>query len=287
MSKKTMAEYSRVVGRVVTTLCLCSLASWSMAAEVPLWELGIGPGVMSLPAYRGSSEDRTYVLPMPYFTYHGRYLRADRDGVSGSIFHTEHVSLVASLAASPPVSGRGVEVRRGMGGLDPTFELGPQLNITLFKSADASQRIKLELPLRAAYTLEAAPRSAGYVFHPKIAIDLAAIPSMKKWSGGLSGGPIFSDSRQNNYFYSVSAAEAMIGRPAYTAKSGFAGVQLTSFLSRRFPKYWVGGFARYDNVSGAVFAASPLVERKSNLAVGLAVSRIFKVSKRTVTETED
>jgi hypothetical protein len=68
---------------------------------------------------------------------------------------------------------------------------------------------------------------------------------MKGWRGGIGGGPIFSDSRQNNYFY------------------------------------------RYDNVSGAVFAASPLVERKSNLAVGIAVSRIVKVSKRTVTETED
>jgi outer membrane protein len=41
-------------------------------------------------------------------------------------------------------------------------------------------------------------------------------------------------------------------------------------------RYWfVGAFARYDQLNGAVFENSPLVEIDNYFAVGFAVSRIF------------
>lgn len=51
---------------------------------------------------------------------------------------------------------------------------------------------------------------------------------------------------------------------------------------RRFPKFWVGAFASYDNLSGATIANSPLVQDKNNFAAGIAVSWIFDESSTRV-----
>jgi hypothetical protein len=68
-----MSGCARAVGRILTILCLWPLATVTPAAKVPLWELGIGPGVMSLPAYRGSSADRTYLLPNERLAWRNRW----------------------------------------------------------------------------------------------------------------------------------------------------------------------------------------------------------------------
>jgi len=48
-------------------------------------------------------------------------------------------------------------------------------------------------------------------------------------------------------------AALTLARPAYEARAGYAGVQVLSAMWKRFPSYWVGGFVRYDNVSGWFF----------------------------------
>ncbi len=259
----------------------------SQADEVPLWEAGLGPAVVTLPAYRGSAQSDVYVLPMPYFVYRGKFLKADRDGLSGSLFESDNTRLIASLSVSPPVSNRGVEARRGMSDLAPTIEVGPQLSIDLFESPGPLRRFKLEIPLRAAFSVESSPQLVGFVLHPKLGLDFADLPKMKGWKLGVSAGPVFSDSRQNAYFYTVAPIEALPGRPAYVPGSGYGGLQASATLSRRFPKYWVGAFARYDNLSGSAFESSPLVQRTSTAAIGIAITRILKTSKRMVTESEE
>jgi hypothetical protein len=57
-------------------------------------------------------------------------------------------------------------------------------------------------------------------------------------------------------------------------------------LTKRFPRYWVGGFLRYENISGAVFEDSPLVNRESALSVGLALSWVFGESSKRVEVAE-
>src|SRR3546814_5015082 len=61
---------------------------------------------------------------------------------------------------------------------------------------------------------------------------------------------------------------ATADRPAYDAKSGYAGSQFLMSLSKRYPKYWLGAFARWDSLAGAVFADSPLVKRDHYFAAG-------------------
>ena len=45
------------------------------AGDVPLWEAGAGVAVIDFSDYRGSDERNTYVLPVPYFVYRGKFLK--------------------------------------------------------------------------------------------------------------------------------------------------------------------------------------------------------------------
>ncbi|HHO70113.1 MAG TPA: hypothetical protein ENN02_01365, partial [Halothiobacillus sp.] len=50
----------------------------------------------------------------------------------------------------------------------------------------------------------------------------------------------------------------------------------------RFGQLWVGGFLRYDNLSGAAFADSPLVETRHSLMAGIGTAWVFGKSSRQV-----
>jgi outer membrane scaffolding protein for murein synthesis (MipA/OmpV family) len=53
-------------------------------------------------------------------------------------------------------------------------------------------------------------------------------------------------------------------------------------LTKRFPRYWVGGYVRYDALSGAVYEDSPLIETQHAVAAGVAMSWVFGESSRRV-----
>jgi hypothetical protein len=59
-------------------------------------------------------------------------------------------------------------------------------------------------------------------------------------------------------------------------------MQFLAALSKRYPKFWVGGFARYDTLRGAVFEDSPLVTSNRYMAAGFAISWILDESRERV-----
>lgn len=252
------------------------------AEDKPLWEIGAGVAAFSFPAYRGSDQQSNFLLPVPHFIYHGDFLKADRHGVRGSLFDSDRVDLTLSLALSPPAASDGIGARAGMPDLKASFEFGPEMDLTFWRSPDRARFVKLLLPLRAAVTLEGSPRDIGWVFHPKLNIDITDLPAMPGWNLGLLAGPLFGDKRQHAYYYSVEAPHATASRPAYAAQAGYAGTQYLAALSKRFPKYWLGGFVRYDNLAGATFADSPLVRQKDYLAAGVAITWILGESSTRV-----
>ena len=253
------------------------------ATDKPLWEAGAGVGVLSLPAWRGADETRNYVLPVPYFTYHGRFLRADRHGIRGVLFDSDRIDLGISLAASPPVGSDRSGARAGMPDLDATAEIGPQLDLILWRSDSHARSLKLILPLRSAFTLSGSPRQEGWVFSPALNLDITDMAGLPGWNLGLRSGPLFASRRQHAYFYEVTPAQATATRPAYAADGGYSGSQFLVSLSKRYPGYWVGGYARYDALQGAAFENSPLVSRSHYLAAGVAVAWVFGESSQRVT----
>ena len=261
------------------------LAGTLHAEEKPLWEAGIGAGVLTFPDYRGADRRQTYVLPVPYFVYRGEFLKADRNGVRGIFFNSDRVDLNVSVSASAPVDSIDNPTRAGMPNLKPTFEIGPSLDITLWALRARGLKLDLRLPFRAGITLESNPQYIGWLFSPRLNLDIADAIG-PGWNLGLLTGPLYGDRKQHRYFYSVAPEFATPDRPAYDARSGYGGMQFVAAVSKRFPSFWVGGFVRYDTLAGAVFDDSPLVKQKNYLAGGIAVSWILGESSRKVQATD-
>jgi outer membrane protein len=248
----------------------------------PLWEAGVGIATLSFPAYRGSDQTQAFVLPTPYFVYRGEFFKADREGLRAQLLGSERLELTLSGALSPPAPSDEVRARSGMPDLRANAEIGPQLNVRLWGSSADTHQLKLQLPLRAAFTLERKPKDLGWVFHPKLNLDLTALPGLPGWTLGLQAGPLFGDRKQHQYFYGVAPSEATPERASYQARAGFAGMQYLIGASRQYERQWVGAFVRYDSLSGATFANSPLVRTKNYFAAGVAVSWILGESAERV-----
>lgn len=282
----------------LTVLLCAAMAARAAAAEpdpeqrrLPLWELGAGVGSLRLPDYRGSDRARSYVLPIPYFVYRGDWLRADREGARAVLVDAQRFEVDVSLAAAAPA--RNNPAREGMADLPVRIEAGPSVNVELWRAGGsraglagtqlaptqlARTHLELRAPLRAATTLERAPRSVGWTFNPHLNLDLHS----DGWDIALQAGAVFGDRRFHNHLYGVSAAQATTQRAAYDARGGYAGWLALAGASRRFENLWVGTFFRYDSLRGAVIADSPLVKSDRALSFGFAAAWIFSVSDRWV-----
>ena len=250
----------------------------------PLWELGVGVAGLRLPDYRGSDQSRAYVLPLPYIVYRGTWLKADRDGARALLFDSQRVKVDVSVAASTPTRSSDNAARAGMPNLPGTFELGPNLNLTLAASLQDRWKLDLRLPLRAAISAQRSPKFVGTTFSPNLNLDVGGVGG--GWNLGLLTGPLFADRKYHEHFYGVDAAYATAARPAYRAGSGYAGWQALAATSRRVGNLWVGAFLRYDSLHGAAFQDSPLVRRNSALTFGLGVSWILATSSELVAGTD-
>jgi MipA family protein len=250
------------------------------ADEKPLWEFGLGLGAVAFEDYRGSATTHAYPLPVPYIIYRGEYLQADRDGVRGKLFNQDWLEINVSGNLTTPV--RNDRERSGMPDLRTTVELGPSFDFHLFKSSDAKYKLDLRMPLRLAETLQSSPRWIGGTFTPRLNLDIVGPFGYSGWNLGLALGPEFADRRYNQYFYSVAPQYATATRPAYQASGGYAGTQSLAALSKRFPKFWVGTYVRYDRLEGAAFFDSPLIQRRSYWSAGIGFAWMISQSSRLV-----
>jgi len=271
----------------LAALLLASLpAGHSVAAEKPLWELGVGISALSLPDYRGSDESSLYAIPFPYLIYRGTFLKADRNGIRGTFFGSDRIELNVSLGASLPVNSDDNPARQGMPDLQPTVEIGPSLDFNLWRTPDRRYKLDLRLPVRTAVTVKEGMDDIGWVFSPRLNLDISDVAGMAGWNLGLLAGPLYGSERNHDYFYTVAPQYATAERPAYDAKGGYAGSQFMMTTSKRYPKYWLGAFVRWDSLKGAVFVDSPLVQREDYFAAGIGIAWILGESSTRVEADE-
>jgi hypothetical protein len=171
--------------------------------------------------------------------------------------------------------------------LRSTVELGPSLDLHLWRSADERVKFDVRLPLRAVFTVQARPHSIGAVFAPNASIDIKDVAGFQGWYFGALAGPLFADHRYHDYFYTVAPQFATPARPAYEASAGYSGAQILVALSKRYPSFWLGAYVRHDTLTGAAFESSPLVKRDSYWATGAGIAWIIHQSKRLVNDTDD
>lgn len=264
--------------RHIALSLLLPLAPTLNAAEEmkPLWEAGFGPAGLYFPDYRGADHSSSYLLPFPYLVYRGDVLKVDRKGLRGLLFQSDKVWLDISLNGATPVDSDQNGAREGMPDLDPVFEIGPSLKVSLYHSDPLS--VRFDLPYRYVYATDFSTLDAhGTVIHPNLTIDYD-----RDWSVGLTFGPLYASKPYHDYYYSVAPEYATAARPAYRAEGGYSGMRYTLGLSRRFKRWWVGAFVRYDDLRGAAFTDSPLVRQEDALMAGMSFAWVFGQSQQLV-----
>lgn len=267
-------------------ICLVVLSLYSASAQayhLPLWEWGAGVGGLYLPAYRGAKGSQYYALPFPYVIYRGDIVQVDEEGMRGRLFKTDRIVLDLSLAGNVPVPKDQSGARAGMPKLDPLGEIGPTLDFSLWRGGKRSQgetSLWLRLPMRVAVSVgEPLIANQGWVFSPYLDLGFRKGASRSFWRVSLSLGPLYASRRYHEYFYKVADKYATATRPAYQPDAGYSGSRATLSLVVNSRHWFFGAFARYDRLEGAAFEDSPLVESRSYLATGFAVSWIFGASK--------
>jgi len=267
---------------------LLALMTLPAQAELrPQWELGVGLAGLDFPLYRGAEDRRSYLLPVPYVQYHGDILQISRDRMRGLFFRKGPVELDFSVNGGVPVNSSDSAARRGMPDLAPTLEIGPSLNVHLYFEERRSTNLDLRLPLRKVIATNFSRfEHQGWLFHPQLALDFRNV-RQSGWNFGLVGGLIYADQQYHQYYYDVAPQYATPTRPAYSAGGGYSGAQVMTTFSRRFDGFWIGGFARWDDLSGAAFVDSPLVKSRQSFAVGLMVSWILFSSDKRVEVSDD
>ena len=266
-----------------TLAAMLAALLWSVssyAKEAPLWEFGLGAGAIAFQDYRGSDTTHAYPLPVPYIVYNGEFLKADRDGVRGTLLNQDRLEINVSFTLTTPV--RNDRARSGMPDLRSTVELGPSFDFHLLRSEEGRIKLDLRMPVRAVTTVEILPTLVGWTFSPRLNLDLRDPFGLPGWNLGLLAGPLFANRRYHEYFYSVAPQFATPSRPEFAAAGGYAGTQTLAALSKRYPKFWMGAYMRYDTLAGAAFVDSPLVERKSYWTGGFGFAWMIQKSQRVV-----
>jgi MipA family protein len=276
----------RFIG-ILTLMICCAWGSAGHADELPLWETGFGFTGLSLPDYRGSNEQREYVLPFPFVIYRGEIVRMDRKCLYGILFESKRVHINLSADGGVPVKSDRNAARSGMPNLDPTGQIGPSLEICLSSDCDSNRAVQILLPVRAAFASDFSRiRDVGFVANPQLNFDFRNLGSEHGWNLGVTFGPLFSTERYNDYYYEVPTQYTIPGvRSAYDAHGGYSGTVFIAALSKRFEHIWFGAFTRYDELSGAVFADSPLVRTKHAVLAGFGIAWVFGESQILVNAT--
>jgi outer membrane protein len=266
---------------VILCAVLCSVCS---AGELPLWEAGLGFTGLSIPDYRGSDEQRAYFLPIPYLVYRGDILRVDKKGMYGMLFSSDRVELNISADLGVPVQSDKNSARTGMPNLDTAGQIGPSLELCLINKCESNREVRIRLPVRAVMAMNLSRISGiGFVTNPQLNVDIDNIGPGRGWDLGFACGPIFASEQYHDYYYQVSPQYAIPGvRPTYDAKSGYSGTLFIITASKRFDRVWFGAFARYDDLTGAVFADSPLIKMKHSFMAGFGIAWVFGQSTTLV-----
>ena len=100
MAAMTIKTGARLMGLALASLSMAAQA----AEEKPLWEVGAGVAAFSFPAYRGSDETNNFLMPVPLFSYHGDFFKADRHGIRAAFLDSALLSRPLTTEATEPTT---------------------------------------------------------------------------------------------------------------------------------------------------------------------------------------
>ena len=261
--------------------CTAIAASSNDEEGLPLWEIGLGLGAVHQSSYTGTKQSRVIVLPIPVPVYRGEILKSDDDGVRAQLFKNERAKLDLSMDFNAQLDSDDIDLRKGMDDIGNIVQIGPSIDVILTKT-DKS-KLSLNLPFRAALEIgENGLDNRGFNFSPHITYNRNLAFADRSWVAGVSIGPQFGDADYHDIYYGVGIDDATQHRSAYNADGGYSGSRLQLTMKSNNSKRLLLGFLRYENINGATFDNSPLVETNHNLVIGFLYSHYFFKSKKRV-----
>ena len=256
---------------LLSVTILYSVSSLSKEME---WQLGAGIAAINLNLYPGSTDTKNYVLPIPYFTLVSENLEIGR-GIRGFLFKSDDVVLDVSADFGIPVDSDDSSARIGMPDLDAVLQLGPSLEFLLTELRRDKIDVRFELPLRAAIASDIKHTSnEGWMMEPRFSIEKRRILKSglaMKFTVGLK----YATQDFHAYYYDVDPGFSTATRPAYASEKGFGGSFAKVRASWREGDWIWWTLLRYQNLNGAVFENSPLVEEKNYYLFGVGFAWVF------------
>jgi len=264
--------------RTINILLLLTFfhSSGSLAMKFS-WELGGSIGAFDIPLYIGSAQSRQYILPLPYAKLMSKHFEID-DGVRGFLFRSDKVRLDLSADLSVPVRSKYSVARRDMPNLDTVVQFGPSLEITLAGKYKSENELRLEFPLRAAFSTDVKDtRNIGWLMESVLTYQRKR-QQRKADAIKISFGVRYATKDYHQYYYDVAPAFVTPQRGVFTSGGGYSGFFTDAVYGWREGDiiYWV--LLRYQNLKGAVYENSPLVEDKNYFLSGVGITWVFAQS---------
>ncbi|MEO0336097.1 MAG: MipA/OmpV family protein [Pseudomonadota bacterium] len=266
-------------------LCL-SISAMAIGGDLqpqtrPLYEIGVGAAVFSLPDYPGSDQSRVRALGLPYGIYRGQYFRADEDGgIRGRFFDLSRWDIDVAAGAAFPASSDENVARDGMPDLDWIGRVGPRLRYRVLENG-SRDRFFINLPVQTVFSTDFGRLDGrGFIFLPSVRYD---------YRGLLSGrvrllatvAAVFGTRPLMDYFYTVPTKFSRPDRPAYSAREGFLEMRYRAGVIWRIsPKYILAASVGWNNLEWARNRRSPLLRQEitTTAVIGL-IWRVFASSE--------
>ena len=238
------------------------------------WDLGMGAAAFNMDLYPGSADKKNYVLPLPYFTLESEMLKIDT-GIKGFLFQSEYVVLDVSADFGIPVDSDDSSARMGMPDLDAVVQVGPSLEFLLTGREKDQLDVRFELPVRAVIASDIRQTSnEGWLLEPHFSVEKRRIYKSglaMKFTFGLK----YATRDFHAYYYDVEPVFSTATRPTYASVKGYGGSFAKLRASWREGDWIWWMLLRYQNLNGAVFEDSPLIEEKDYYLVGVGFAWIF------------
>jgi len=239
-------------------------------------DYGVGLLYFNAPHYRGADQDKTWIIPSPYFRYVSEKMEVEPSYLRGTFYENDKIAFKLSLNAGLSADSEDNIARKGMPDLDWTLEAGPMFIWKVWETKNKSSLLTFEVPIRQVFATDFSKiRGIGIFMVPYINWAFRARPSNYHFHTEISFAYMHATKKYHSYFYEVPVKFSNPGRPTYEASSGNSGIHLTALTKKTFGKVTFTSFLRYDYLKKAAFADSPLVKSNSYFVYGLVTSYIF------------
>lgn len=251
------------------------LISWGSANA----DFGVAIGGLSVPHYMGSAQNYQLMATLPFYLKENEIFKENKAFVFEFDAELNLPISGEDLSASEP-DGYNKEgkvlanfkdyARRGMGFLPASFYMGLKVGLELGP-------IAIEASSMPGVQLGHGWGNAGVL--SKVGVKIYTFVNNSGKSASclcFYSDALFTNSRYNNLYYSVTAPNVLADRPEFDgSKSGFLGIKSGFYFLNRWDALVLMGMFEFQDMSNSVVRESPLVRRKSGGLAALGVAYLW------------